>query len=303
MPVARLAALGLALALAWPCGLTAAPAHATLAEGHVLERAAASRPPRWRLLLVPGSGCQSLAPSFARLVGGAPSAQVFLLQKPHLGGSECSLAYLQEDRLGAWRDRVLGLARSALAGSDPGLPLVLAGLSEGAEMLPALAAAFPEAALLLMVGNAGLDPFVTGRLQARRLGVEERWQAIFEAVDAGGSTPRLIEGRDWRYWRDLRHWPLEEALLAIPRPLVHAWGGQDDLVPEQAYRQFQDRAVRRKSGYCALRFSDADHELRDGGTDRLQTVWRGLETMLRDPLPWPAACARLQLGTAARPGG
>jgi hypothetical protein len=291
-------ALMLALVLAWPHAAKSAQRPVDPAEGQVLVRAAATEAPRWRLLLVPGSGCQSLQPSFSRLVGGAPGAQVFLLQKPHLSGSECSLDFLQEDRLGVWRERALALARGALAGSDATLPLVLAGLSEGAELLPALAQAFPQASLLLMVGNAGLDPYTTGRLQARRLGVEQRWQAIFDAVDAGGSASRMIEGRDWRYWRDLRHWPLEQALLADPRPLLQVWGGQDDLVPQEAYRRFQARATQRQGGYCGLRFGAADHELREGGSDRLQAVWRGLELMLREPQGWRADCARLQRAAA-----
>lgn len=223
-----------------------------------------------------------------------------MLQKSHLGGTECSLDFLHQDRLSAWREQALALARHALAGTDASRPLVVAGLSEGAELLPAFAREFPEATLLVMIGNAGLDPFTTGSLQAKRLGLEQRWQAIFSAVDAGGTTPRLIEGRDWRYWHDLRQWPLQQALLDDPRPLLHVWGGQDELVPQEAYQLFQASAARRGGGYCALRFDTADHQLRDGGMDRLQAVWRGLEGHFRTPQTgWAAECAHLQRAGAA----
>lgn len=100
----------------------------------------------------------------------------------------------------------------------------------------------------------------------------------------------MLHGRHWRYWRDLRHWPLRQPLLADPRPLLHAWGGRDALMPAQAYAEFADAARHRAGGYCALTFPDADHELRTPGRDHLQSVWTWLERLARADWRWPGDC-------------
>lgn len=212
----------------------------------------------------------------------APGAQVLLLQKPHVGGTECSLSFLEWDRLSRWREQAIALARQALKATDAGLPLVLAGLSEGAELLPALVEAFGESRLLLIVGNAGLDPGIAGALQAARDGVSDRWQQINTAAELADTEHRLIEGRSAGYWRDLRDWRLSGPLMQEPRPLLHVWGGHDQLVPQQAYQRFARQARAGRSGfYCAMRFASADHQLREPEADRLQALWRALEVHWR----------------------
>ncbi|MDH4389941.1 MAG: alpha/beta hydrolase, partial [Aquabacterium sp.] len=129
-------------------------------DGQVLVRPALRQPARWRALILPGSGCESLAPSADRLARSLRQAQVVLLQKPALSapGQPCSPANLLADNLADWQQRALRLAAQGLASTDAQLPLVLVGLSEGAELLPGLAAARPEAVALVLVGHAGLDP-------------------------------------------------------------------------------------------------------------------------------------------------
>jgi hypothetical protein len=265
-------------------------------DGRVLQRDALLPPALYRVLVVPGSGCVSLAPSAARLWQGLPHAQVMLLQKPHLNATDapCSVAYLQTDRLGAWLDRARRLSQLALAATDASLPLVLVGLSEGAELLPALAQALPATRALVMVGNAGLDPAVTGRLQARRLGVESAWQSLLDRVATHPPDDRLVEGRHWRYWSDLSAWPLQQPLLDDPRPLLHAWGGQDRLISPDAYAAFGRLARQRAGGYCGVGFAQADHELRQpDGRDHLQTVWQWLETLALEGRDWRPNCDTL----------
>ncbi|NML15020.1 alpha/beta hydrolase [Azohydromonas caseinilytica] len=268
--------------------------------GQVLARPALLPPARYRVLLVPGSGCHSLAPSADRLAAGLLHAEVLLLQKPHLlpapgpgtAGSPCPEAFIRSDRLGAWLDRARQLAAQALQRQPAPLPLVLAGLSEGAELLPGLAAAFPEATLLVMAGHAGLDPAVAGRLQAERLDASAAWGALMAQAEASDPPDAVQHGRHLRYWRDLRHWRLRQPLLTDPRPLLHAWGGRDALMPPQAYAEFADAARHRAGGYCALAFPDADHELRASGRDHLQSVWAWLERLAREGGRWPGACFR-----------
>lgn len=295
--------------------------------GQALVRDALAAPRRFRVIVVPGSGCEPLASSADRLFAGLLHAQVVLLQKPLLGaalpggGAACSEAFVQADALSAWADVAVRLS-TALAG--PGAqaatatppPLVLVGLSEGAELLPRLAAALPEAVLLVMVSHAGLDPADVGRLQALRLGAEAAWGALMARAQRPEpeSSPMLpeaspmrpegrpvLEGRSWRYWHDLVGWPLEAPLLADPRPLLHAWSASDALIPEAAYVQFSERAQRRAGGYCAMRFEAVDHQLRSAETDRLQSVWAALEDRARSPAVWRIDCTSPAGPSAAAP--
>jgi hypothetical protein len=260
-------------------------------DGAALVRPALRAPARWRALIVPGSGCESLAPSADRLARGLRQAQVVLLQKPALSppGQPCSRAHLQADNLADWHQRALRLAAQGLASTDPQLPLVLVGLSEGAELLPGLVAARPEAAALVLVGHAGLDPAEAGALQAARLGQAAAWQTLMADTRGARDDDALLQGRHWRYWQVLQRWPLQAPLLADPRPLLQAWGGADALMPGAAYQRFADAARRRVAPFCALRFASADHELRAPGADRLQQLWRWLDQAAARLEPRPGA--------------
>jgi hypothetical protein len=265
-------------------------------DGEVLVRPALRAPARWRVLIVPGSGCESLAPSADRLARGLRQAQVVLLQKPALSppGHACSRAHLLADNLADWQQRALRLAAQGLASTDPQLPLVLVGLSEGAELLPGLVAARPEAAALVLVGHAGLDPAEAGALQASRQGQAAAWQALMADTRGARDDDALLHGRHWRYWQVLQRWTLQVPLMADPRPLLQAWGGADALMPAAAYQRFGDAARRRQAPFCAVRFPRADHELREPGTDRLQQLWRWLDQAAAAVEPRPGATIGLQ---------
>ncbi len=273
--------------------------------GLALLRPSLAPPARYRVLLVPGSGCDSLAPSADRLAAGLLHAQVVLLQKPHLrppdssgataasaASADCPADFLQADALPAWAALAHQLAAHALAHTRQHLPLVLVGLSEGAELLPTLAAAYPQAVLLVLVGHAGHDPAVLGGIQAQRSGQSAAWQQL-QADTAPGRTPQdvLLQGRHWRYWQALWAWPLAAPLLAAPQPLLQVWGGDDALLPQQAFDAFRHQAQGRAAGYCGRRFDGADHQLRSAQADHLQTVWAWLENAGRSGGPWQVDCA------------
>lgn len=262
-------------------------------DGQVLVRPALRAPARWRVVLVPGSGCESLQPSADRLARGLRQAQVVLLQKPLLSppGRPCSRAHLLADNLADWQQRALRLAAQGLVATDSQLPLVLVGLSEGAELLPGLAAARPEAVALVLVGHAGLDPAEAGALQAERLGQAAAWRLLMAETRGARDDDALLQGRHWRYWQVLQRWPLQAPLLADPRPLLQAWGGADALMPAEAYQRFAGAARRRSGPFCAVRFARADHELREPAADRLQQVWRWLD-QAASRLPDAAAAAK-----------
>ena len=301
--------LGGALAQAQPAVLPAPAADNRFqalpgisAEGTVLARGALRGPAHWRVLVVPGSGCASLGPSADRLARSLGHAEVLLLQKPDLvaPGMPCSTLHLQGDNLATWQTTALQQARQALAVTTPGLPLVLVGLSEGTELLPGLASALPGAALLVLVGHAGLDPADAGALQADRLEQRPAWQAVMDATRLPANDNTLLQGRHPRYWQVLQTWPLLAPLLADPRPLLQARGGHDAQMPLAAYQRFADVSRQRTAPTCLLRFPQADHELREPGTDRLQTLWRWLDATAAagaqtgEATIWLARCAAWQ---------
>ncbi len=287
------------------------------AAGLLLRRGARAAPLRYRVIAVPGTGCQSLAPSADRMFAGLLHAEVWLLQKPHLSphpgpqpttaaaGSpdDCSPSFTAGDRLSAWQQRALALVEAAGRDADPALPqpqpqplpLVLVGFSEGAELLPQMARALAGTVLLVMIGNAGLDPADTAALQARRLGHEATWRTLIDQA-SGPDAPDsgLLHGRDRRYWQDLLRWPLFEPLLADPRPLLLVRGGRDALVPSEAYVQFEAGASARRGGLCSVVFAQADHQLRQAGADRLQRVWAWIEAIARQRAGWIPDCAAIQ---------
>jgi len=59
--------------------------------------------------------------------------------------------------------------QASLPGGDV-LPTVLVGISEGAELLPALSPEVPRLAGLVLLSASGLDPHEAAALQAKRLG-------------------------------------------------------------------------------------------------------------------------------------
>lgn len=279
--------------------------------GELWMREALADPTRYVVVVVPGSGCETLASSADRMFRNLVHAQVWLLQKPNLmpagsSASGCSAAFVQADDLASWRLGASRLIRSAIPLAEPDLPWVLVGMSEGAELIPHLASEMSRLALLVMVANAGLDPVHTAAMQARRMGQLGAWQRLMDQTrDWQPLDERVLHGRSARYWHGLQTWSLLEPVLADERFLLQVWGGRDALIPAAAYAEFADQARRRPAGYCAVRFAQADHELRVAvsteapavdrvQTDRLQTIWRWIDTSARHPPQWSFDCASLQ---------
>ena len=277
-----------------------------------LQRAERTAPARYRVIVLPGSGCAGMAPVAARYFAGLLHAQVLVLHKPWVDPAartppgQCSAAFVQADALGAWRDHALAALRAdaraqaalqARTGRLP-LPQVLVGISEGAELLAALAPQVPHLALVVLMGASGLDPREAGALQAQRLGLGQRWQSIGTAVHSDGLDTwpdnRVLEGRSLRYWRDLWHWPLAAPLQAGPWPLWQVWGADDALVPAAAYGRFaaQLQAQARSAPHCPRSLPGADHGLQGLQADGVQQVWAALEQWARTPQA--GACSALQ---------
>jgi hypothetical protein len=257
-----------------------------------LERGARVAPLRYRVVVVPGSGCAGMGAFAGRYFAGLLHAQVLVLHKPGVdphartAPGDCASGFVQQDRLSAW----LAHARAALQADalwrqgEPPVPQLLVGISEGAELLPALAPEVPQLAGLVLIGASGLDPQQAGVLQAERLGAQAAWAALGHIQASRWADSAVVQGRSLGYWRDLWSWPLALPLVRSPWPLLQVWGGDDALVPAAAYAHFAHLAARRTVPYCARRIGGADHGLqRPDGSDGVQQVWAWVEQWARAP--------------------
>jgi len=257
-----------------------------------LERGARVAPLRYRVVVVPGSGCAGMGAFAGRYFAGLLHAQVLVLHKPGVdpqartAPGDCASGFVQQDRLSAW----LAHARAALQADalrrqgEPPVPQLLVGISEGAELLPALAPEVPQLAGLVLIGASGLDPQEAGALQAERLGAQAAWAALGHIQASRWADSAVVQGRSLGYWRDLWSWPLALPLVRSPWPLLQVWGGDDALVPAAAYAHFAHLAARRTVPYCARRIGGADHGLqRPDGSDGVQQVWAWVEQWARAP--------------------
>lgn len=260
-----------------------------------LLRAPLAAPARYRLVYLPGSGCSGLAPLADRMFRGLLHGQLLLLHKPGVrldagpAPADCPPEFVQSDDMRSWltHAKAAVLAQMPLLGAADAeaaaLPLILVGVSEGAELLPFLASVLPDVAALVMISGSGLDPVEAGALQAARLGEAREWQALARAQASSLPDEHIHDGRTLRYWRSLWDWHSAEALLALPMPLLQVWGDADALLPTEAYERFARRAQHRAGGFCRLRFVGADHGLQAVGVDGLQQVWALIEQWAR----WP----------------
>ena len=269
-----------------------------------LQRSERLPPLRYRVVVVPGSGCAGMGAWAQRYFAGLLHAQVLVLHKPGVNPAsrtapgDCPADFVQADALSAWREHARAALRFDAAqrggGADNAAALahILVGISEGAELLPALVDEVPALAGVVLIGSSGLDPQEAGALQAQRLGAAAaaQWQAL-GAVQAGNLPDSQVQqGRSLRYWRDLWHWPLQQALLSGPWPLLQVWGERDALVPASAYARFSVQAASRAAPYCQQRLVGADHGLQrpaelpgQGAHDGVQQVWGWLENWSRAP--------------------
>ncbi len=268
-----------------------------------LSRAARVEPARYRVIVVPGSGCTGWLPVADRYFAGLLHAQLLVLHKPRVDvdaglAAPCSPDFIQNDALASWSQD----AQAALQAYDtnsapprtatpaantrtgaPALPQLLLGISEGAELLPALAASIPDLVGLVMVSASGLDPREAGELQAQRLGQQSAWQALAQAQASSLDDHNVVQGRTLGYWRDLWQWPVTQPLLQARWPLLRVWGDADEAVPLAAYQRFLSEQSARWSPFCDLRLPKANHGLQSPALDGLQWLWAQLEIWARHP--------------------
>lgn len=251
----------------------------------LLYREPITPPLRYRVIVVPGSGCTGMGPVAERYFAGLLHAQVLVLHKPGvdanagLNPEPCPSVFTQNDTLSRWmEDARAVLHNDALArATQPVVPQILVGISEGAELLTKLAEDVPHLAGLVLLSGSGLDPWEAGEMQAHSQGQLKAWQDL--AVVQSSNTPdrTLMEGRSLQYWRDLWAWRQSDELIASRWPILRVWGGADALVPQRAYETFTHRAKARSVPICSRSIPGADHGLQAPARDGVQLLWAWLE--------------------------
>jgi hypothetical protein len=258
-----------------------------------------AEPARYRVYVVPGSGCRGMAPIAPAYFEGLRAAEVVVLHKPHVdparwpGPPDCGDAFVRHDRLDTWA----GEARSFLAwhvqahplaaqgGEGPAMPVVLVGISEGAELVPVLAPVLPASTRVVLVGSTGLDPLEALGLQAQRQAAPDFvFRLRAQVRDLAVPDHHRWAGRSLGYWRSLAAWPLAEPLLRMAGPPVWmGFGEADAQVPLAGLARFVERARARGRSLCVAVFAGADHGLQAPGHDALQTLWGWVEGAVLAP--------------------
>lgn len=279
--------------------LPGGPAGMHAPQLRALMRGVRAQPLRYRVIVIPGSGCAGMARIAERYFAGALHAQILVLHKPGVAPQaetapgDCPSDFVRHDALESWRGNATAALRVLYTqDATPSVATLLLGISEGGELLPALAPEVPHLAGLVLVSSSGLDPQDAGRMQAERLGALEQWQALAQLQASHAPDETVVQGRSLRYWRDIWRWQVQRPLLEGPWPLLQVWGQADALVPPQAYADFAAHAVLRQAPWCSHSFAGADHGLQQAGVDGVQQLWAWLEQWAREPQA--GLCAPLQ---------
>jgi pimeloyl-ACP methyl ester carboxylesterase len=282
------------------------PARFALPDGGELQYVALtprhwglSEPPRHRVYVIPGSGCNGLASIAIDYFQGLGNGEVIVPHKRHVDAQRwqnnpttCSSAFLRDDNLKQWAFDATAFIRWHLQHHPlrDNQPMALVGISEGAELIAVIAAELPQVKLLVLLGSSGLDPLEALSAKAEEMGARDFVVNLLKnTADPDMPDAQIWTGRSMAYWRSLVAWRYSDALLAAHPPLMLAFGSQDEVVPLTALRQFESRARAQNRPLCVAVFNDADHSLRVKGNDRpLQHYWALVSDALQRDNPMQA---------------
>ena len=256
-----------------------------------IQRQEVFAPLRYRVIVIPGSGCGGLASVADRYFSGLLHAEVLVLHKPGtdihsgLNPSSCSADFVKDDALSLWLEHARAALRFDALTRIEVEPVahVLVGISEGVEILASLAEDIPNLAGVILISGSGLDPVVSGEMQAKRSGELAAWKSVEKAQLSNCPDDDQIQGRTLRYWRDMWRWRVEQPLINANWPLVQIWGDADASIPPDAFTLFSTHAANRKAQWCSVRIRDTDHGLQSPSKDGIQKSWGWLENWARQP--------------------
>jgi hypothetical protein len=256
-----------------------------------------------RVYVVPGSGCAGLAPILPHYFEGLQAREFVVLHKRHAQASawppprHCPKEFIEHDHLPGWLKAWQAFLHEDIAQRPvPGHRLLLVGISEGAELLPALMQHTPAPGLTVLLGSPGLDPWEALTMQLDRehdtafLG---QLQSVLDAPSLA-AVPADLGGRTLRYWRTLKPWPVARPLQDSDARVLVLMGAQDARQAPAALAAFNRRHLR--PGICSVQVEGADHGLQVDGRQ-----WPGLWPLVTQLMTSPTGQAFDQACT--RSGG
>lgn len=259
----------------------------------VLDKSSSTaRPPSTYLFMIPGSDCGSmdgvLPGYFAGLEGRAGAARIFILHKRFIGPDaqgNCSEDFTRADHPTRWLADQEEFIRAELAaarvnGQSPDR-IVIAGMSEGAEIAPVLARRIPGVTHVALLANGGMNPFDAYRAQMQRHGFHHALADI-KRLCATPSDTILVAERTCRYWLELQAIRHADNLLALDIPIFVAMGEEDPLVPIESAWFIRDKfATEGKKNLHLLTIPGTGHDFRLQGKSVLPYLWEALEVWLQ----------------------
>ncbi|HYC42725.1 MAG TPA: prolyl oligopeptidase family serine peptidase [Noviherbaspirillum sp.] len=258
----------------------------------VLDKSAdPTNPPTTFLFMIPGSDCGSmggvLPAYFDGLDGRAGGTRVFILHKRFIGtgaNGNCSDDFTRADHPLRWLADQEEFIRTELAAARTNgqalVRIAIAGMSEGAEIAPALARRIPDVTHVALLANGGMNPFDAYRLQMQRHGFHHALADI-EHLCPAPSDAIIAAERTCRYWNELQAIQHTDNLLALDVPIFIAMGEADTMVPVESAWFIQDKfATQGKKNLHLLTIPGASHDFRRNGESVLPYLWDALEHWL-----------------------
>ena len=252
------------------------------------------------MFFVAGSGCASmqyfLPRYFDGMEGESGALRILLLQKRFIdvrswdrNGAPCSAQFGRADHLSRWladqaEFMVSELGALQRAGQLPHR-IILAGVSEGAELVPLLARMVPGVTQVVMISNGGMHPLAVYRAQQSAmagtrapLAMESGQPIVPMAVLPPPADPDApaaqFGGRSWRYWYELQALTHIDNLLALEMPLFVAVGSADMTVPvASAYFLHAQFLLHHKVNLHLTIYPGADHGLKTNSHINLSDFW------------------------------
>lgn len=241
------------------------------------------------LFVIPGSDCTSMHGMLPDYFNGLDGAvRIFILHKRFItthATQRCTTAFMQADHPSQWLADQSEFIRTELAAAKANgqMPhrIAIVGISEGAEIAPILARRIPGITHLALLGNGGMDPFDTYRLQMERHGFRHALQDIARLCINTADEAEAAE-RTCLYWRELRDIRHTDNLLALDIPVFIAMGEADTMVPIDSAWFIHDKfAAHGKPNLQLLTFPDTGHDFRRGKVTVLPYLWDAMDQWLK----------------------
>ncbi|MBC3863127.1 hypothetical protein H8K32_13535 [Undibacterium jejuense] len=226
------------------------------------------------IFVIAGSGCGSmgrfLPEYFTGLEGESGRTRIFVLQKRFIAemadGQKCSDDFVRADHISQWHVDQLKFIRARLAEIDVATGrVVLLGISEGAELVPLIAADLPQVTHMALLSHSGMNAGrVYHALAADYPHMARGWQELQTVLASRPADPDgvSIHSRSWRYWKEILDLPETESLLASKLPILLGAGGADRLIPAHSLDQLRHQFIEAGNDHLRiLQYPLADHGL------------------------------------------